>query len=173
MQAFFESKPVVGATQQIIDRVGLIASARENPECFVDGHPVHVSVKKRVGLGLAVYRVVDTAQRDVGFAGPAFGLEQHCAAAVRAKPPSCAVGRLIPAQVMIPRDQPEMIAFKAYPGDVTGAVSFSAHAAVAVRTPFAGQLNLKMNSAAQAAAVDHWIIAHGFLLNSSGCKRPV
>jgi hypothetical protein len=57
-----------------------------------------------------------------------------------------------------------LILCKSYPGDITGTVGFSAHAAVAMCAPFAGQARSEFDRSAQATAMGVLIRVHVFLL---------
>jgi hypothetical protein len=74
--------------------------------------------------------------------------------------------------MVIARLQQELVAVEPDPGDVAGAVGEPAFFAMAMRTPFAGKIHLKLDSAAQAPSPDCLRFIHGFLLNTSKCMWP-
>jgi hypothetical protein len=58
----------------------------------------------------------------------------------------------------------DLFCLKAHPGDISGTVGFSAHAAMAVRTPFAGQVCSKPDGATKTTSGSLIIHAHWFYL---------
>jgi hypothetical protein len=57
-----------------------------------------------------------------------------------------------------------LVLFKTDPGDITGTMGDPAHAAMAVRTPFAGQVCGKLDRAAKTTAIRLFVRFHFLVL---------
>jgi hypothetical protein len=130
---------------------------------------------------IAVQRIGEQCARDVRFAGPSVGREEHRTTAARTEPARSARAGLVPRGRQAARIDRELRAGKSCPGNEGRPVCATAVRAMAMRDPFRGERCGEAYAAAETGTACNGRIHHrvrvirdsgGIVMQSPSLGRP-